>query len=153
MPGTLRSRLALLAAAAVFFLPALWSSPGGLTNLLTCNQKSQTPFSIVINDKLQPTLTTSLAESAGAGANPTLCGGLLLDLRASATRPGVVTIKVILTNKTPHPWRGTVGLNLGSLVLPLPMGRIGPGETSSASQALHLTPGSHDLEGSLLLGP
>ena len=60
---------------------------------------------------------------------------------------------VFLRNKTVHPWRGTIALTVGNLQLPLPLGRIGPGGTGSASEDLHLLPGAHDLEGALLLGP
>ena len=151
MPPALRSRIALLGAAACFFLPALWSSPRGLTHLLTCEQKTQTPFTIVINQKRQPVLTTSLAQS-GPG-DSSLCGGLVLDLRASVKAAGTVTMSVFLKNKTAHPWRGTLDMTVGNLVLPLPLGRVGPGETGSTSEDLHLLPGAHDLEGALLLGP
>jgi hypothetical protein len=151
VPPTLRSRIALLGAAACFFLPVLWSSPRGLTHLLTCEQKTQTPFTIVINQKLQPTLTTSQTQS-GPG-DSSLCGGLALDLRASVKGTGTVRMTVFLKNKTAHPWRGTLALNVGNLVLPLSLGRIGPGGTGSASEDLHLLPGAHDLEGALLLGP
>ena len=151
MPPTLRSRIALLAAAACLFLPALWSSPGGLTHLLTCQQKTQTPFTIVVNQNRQPVLTTSLTQS-GPG-NSSLCGGLDVDLRAGVKAGGTVTMTVFLRNKTAHPWRGTIDMTVGNLLLPLPLGRIDPGRTGSTSEDLHLLPGAHDLEGALLLGP
>ncbi|HEY2666700.1 MAG TPA: hypothetical protein VGK51_07675 [Actinomycetota bacterium] len=151
MPPTLRSRIALLGAAACLFLPVIWSSPRGLTHLLTCQQKTQTPFSIFINQKSQPVLTTSLAE-LGTGES-SLCGGLDVDLRASVKGDSTVTMTVFLRNNTVHPWRGTVDLTVGNLMLPLSLGRIGPRGTGSASEDLHLLPGAHDLEGALLLGP
>ena len=151
MSPTLRSRIALLGAAACFFLPVFWSSPRGLTHLLTCEQKTQTPFTIVINQKRQPVLTTSVTQS-GPG-DSLLCGGLALDLRASVKGAGTVTMIVFLKNTTVHPWRGTLDMTVGTLALPLPLGRIAPGETGSTSEDLHLLPGAHDLEGALLLGP
>jgi hypothetical protein len=150
MPSTLRSRLSLLLGAAVFFLPALVSSPRGLTHLLTCRQDTQSPFSIVIRQGGHPVLATS---EAGSGADNSLCGGLTLDMRASVKASETVTMRVILTNLTAHPWRGTVAMTVGGLLLPLPMGRIGPGGTASGSIDLHLLPGAHELEGALLLGP
>lgn len=134
-------------------LPVLWSSPRGLTHILTCEQKTQTPFTIVINQRLQPILTTSLKQTRGSGPADSLCGGLSLDLQASASGPGTVTMRVVLTNRTPHPWRGTLAMNVGTLNLPLSLGRIGPGGIGTTSEDLHLLPGAHDLEGSLLLGP
>lgn len=149
MPGTLRSRIALLAAAAAFFLPVLASSPRGLTHLLTCSEASQTPFSIVIRPGLHPVLATSEQGESG----PTLCGGLTLDMRAGVRGPETVTMHVLLTNKTAHPWRGTVAMTVGALQVPLPLGRIGPGATASAAVDLHLLPGAHSFDGALLLGP
>jgi hypothetical protein len=151
MTSTLKSRIGMLAAAAVFFLPVVWSSPRGLTNLVTCGQQSLTPFSVVMDQHLVPTLTTSLAETRGTKL--TLCGGLALNMGATAGKAGAVTMHVTLTNDTPHPWRGTVTLGLGSLVLPIRMGEIGPGETTAASETLHLSPGTHQVSGTLLLGP
>jgi hypothetical protein len=149
MPMTLRSRIALLGAVAAFFLPALATSPRGLTHLLTCRQSSQTPFTVVIRQAEHPVLATSANDSGP----PTLCGGLALDMRAGAKSPELVTMSVKLTNTTPHPWRGTVGMTVGSLLVPLDLGRIGPGAAASTVVNLHLLPGAHDLEGSLLLGP
>jgi hypothetical protein len=151
VPPTLRSRIALLGAAACLFLPVIWSSPRGLTHLLTCQQKTQTPFTIFINQRSQPVLTTSLTESGPGGSS--LCGGLDVDLRASVKGASTVTMTVFLRNRTVHPWRGTINMTVGNLVLPLPLGRIGPGGTGSTSEDLHLLPGAHDLEGALLLGP
>lgn len=155
MRSTLRSRIAILAAAAVFFLPVLASSPRGLTHLLTCRQKSQEPFTVVITPGVAPTLVTSLSETSGSsgGLPGTLCGGLALDIRAGTRGPETVAMRVILTNKTAHPWRGTVSMTVGNLPIALPMGRIGPGGVSDVSVDLHLVPGAHNLEGSLLLGP
>ena len=151
MPTTLRSRAALFAAAAVMFLPALSLEPRGITHLLTCRQSSQTPFTLVIHPGSRPVLATSL-EEASAG-NATLCGGLALDLRAVPRSSDTVTMRVSLTNKTPHPWRGTVAMTVGAVLLPLRLGRIGPGAVATASTDLHLQPGAHELQGALLLGP
>jgi hypothetical protein len=150
MPATLRSRLSLILAAAVFFLPALVSSPRGLTHLLTCRQDTQSPFTMLIRQGMHPVLATS--ESGSEGTN-TLCGGLTLDIRASAKATDTISMRVNLRNQTAHPWRGTVTMTVGGLLLPIPMGRVGPGGTASGSVDLHLLPGAHDLQGALLLGP
>jgi hypothetical protein len=151
MPTALRSRVALLAGAVAFFLPVVASSPRGLTHLVTCRQTSHTPFTIVIGQDLRPALVTSVEGTRPEGS--TLCGALALDLRASVQGPGAVRMRVFLTNKTPHPWRGTVAMTVGSLLVPLRMGRIGPGASASSAVGLHLLPGAHDLEGALLVGP
>lgn len=148
---TLQSRIALLGAAAAFFLPVLASSPRGLTHLLTCRQKSQAPFTVLIRAGQHPVLATSV-EGTGADVS-TLCGALALDMRAGTRGSETVRMTVVLTNKTSHPWRGTVAMAVGSLLVPLPMGRINPGGSNSATVDLRLSPGAHDLEGSLLVGP
>jgi hypothetical protein len=151
MPTTLQSRAALFAAAAVMFLPVASLSPRGITHLLTCRQSTQTPFTVVVHPGSHPVLATSLNEP-GAGAT-TLCGGLAVDLGATPRTSESVTMRVTLTNRTAHPWRGTVALTVGAVLVPLPLGRIGPGGVRTASADLHLQPGAHELQGALLLGP
>lgn len=152
MTGALRSRIALLAGAAAFFLPVLWSSLGGLSNVVTCSEKSPSPFAITTAPGTKPVLTTGLSESRAPG-QASLCGELSLTLSAAAGRNGAVEVRIALTNHSAHTWRGSVELAAGSVTIPVPFGEIGPGETRSATEALHLPDGTHTVGGSLYLGP
>ncbi len=58
-----------------------------------------------------------------------------------------------ITNTSRSLWRGTVKLQLGKTSLPVAIGEIRAGETEHDSIELRLDPGTHELSGSLLVGP
>jgi hypothetical protein len=63
---------------------------------------------------------------------------------------------VAITNNTDTPWRGTVALELQgprTTSLPVDIGEIAPGQSEQDELALRLPPGSHEVNGSLLIGP
>ena len=83
-----------------------------------------------------------------------MCGGLALDLRAGGSGGNKVTITVVINNRTEDLWKGTVSLNVeGVGVIPVNIGSIGPGGSASDQLELNLKTGSHEVGGSLLIGP
>ncbi|MCA1840105.1 MAG: hypothetical protein ABR507_06735 [Actinomycetota bacterium] len=153
MPGALRSRIALFALMGAFLLPISVSGLRGLTHTLTCQDRVETPFTMVIHESGPPEVISSTRITRGQEEG--LCGGLLLDLRAKGTRNNV-KMKVLITNDTDSLWRGTVQLTLSgtaSTAFPVRIGSIAPGKTASDTVNLKLPTGSTEMSGSLLLGP
>jgi hypothetical protein len=151
MPTTLRSRIALFAMMGAFLIPISVSSLRGLTHILTCRSQAKTPFTLQIPEQGPPEVISSVRISRGEGEG--LCGGLLLDLRARGEAQRRVKMLVFITNHTPDPWEGTVQLNLGGTSFPVGIGKINAGATASDSVDLHLTTGTHEVQGALLIGP
>ena len=82
-----------------------------------------------------------------------ICGGLTIEPRASTDGPGEIVFTLPITNHTDNLWRGTVSLQLGDTRIPVDVGEVGPGQTRSDSVSFSLEEGSHEVNGSLLIGP
>jgi hypothetical protein len=151
VPSLLKSRVALFVLMGTFLIPIGMSSLRGLTHVLTCREKVQTPFTLVIPQQGRPQIISSQRITPG---DKGLCGGLALDLRAGGSGANRVLITVIINNRTEDLWKGTVSLNVqGVGIIPVDIGSIGPGGSASDQLPLKLKPGSHELGGSLLIGP
>lgn len=151
MPSALRSRTALFALLGAFLIPLGISSMKGLTHILTCQEDAKTPFTITIPGTGLPEISSSTRIQPGERG---LCGGLALDMRAGPLSPGRVRMIIAIRNNSDLPWRGTVNLVLeGSSPIPIDIGEIGPGRTGSDEIPLRLPTGSHQVDGSLLIGP
>jgi hypothetical protein len=151
MPTGVRSRVALFALVGVFLIPIGLSSLSGLTHVLTCQERTPTPFALDIPAHGVPTISSS--ETLAQGQSNQLCGGLTLDLGVQQRGPGRVRIVMPITNHTRYTWRGSVKLLLGHTSIPLNVGSIRPGQTHSAHVDVRLDPGTHNIDGSLLVGP
>lgn len=135
----------------VFLIPIAMSSLRGLTHVLTCEENVEAPFSVLVAEDGSAVVTSSA--SGQAGGDTGLCGGLSVDLRARAKPEGRLDLTVLVTNDSSYPWQGTVDLSLNRTVIPVAIGRIDPTETGEDTVAFHLDPGTHELSGSLLVGP
>lgn len=154
MQTSLRGRLAMFALMGAFLIPISVSSLRGLTHVLTCEQKVETPFTMVIHKDRPPEVLSSTKITRGQQEG--LCGGLIVDLRARSAPEQKVRLIVVIHNKTNSLWKGTVSLGLKgerSLSFPVEIGSIAAGKTRSGSVDLALPSGSTELAGSLLLGP
>jgi hypothetical protein len=151
MPLTLRGRAALFALFAIFLIPIGMSSLRGLTQVVTCSERAAAPFTLEIAEGRPPVVVTSSRVEAG---EPTgLCGGLAVDLRARAESATDMTMVIVVSNTTKAFWRGTVQLVIGQTSYPVSIGRIQPGSSAGAEVEHHLPAGTHELSGSLLIGP
>lgn len=161
MPSSLRGRLALFGVLAVLLIPIATSSLRGLTHILSCEEQSDTPFSIDLTDSELPVLTSSQQierEAPGAVKAQTppgeLCGGLVLNMHMTSQDATSAEVVLDITNRTAFGWRGTVQLQFSDVVIPVDIGDIAPGATESDQVTLSLeTERRYDLEGSLLIGP
>src|SRR5437763_11167485 len=111
VPSVLRSRLALIALLGAFLIPILLSSLQGLTHVLTCQQKTNVPFTVELPPHGQPTISSSsvITRSEANG----LCGGLRLDMRVGTEGPNKVKIILPIQNGTHNDWEGTAQIQLG----------------------------------------
>ena len=151
VPSVLRSRLALIALLGAFLIPIFLSSLQGLTHVLTCQQKTDVPFTVELPPHGQPTISSSsVITRATAGG---LCGGLHLDMRVGSEGPNKVKITLPIQNGTRYDWEGTVKLKLGGADVPVRIGRVPAGKTRQDDISFHVDPGTHEINGSLLIGP
>jgi hypothetical protein len=127
------------------------SSLRGLTHILTCEEVVPTPFTLVVPAEGPPEILSSFVLIAGEEEG--LCGGLEMDMRAGSTAEDDVEMTLLVTNNTHYSWHGTVQLRLQDLQVPVDISKIDPGETGSDSVNVKLREGSHEIEGSLLIGP
>lgn len=151
MPSILRSRIALFVMLGAFLIPVATSSLRGLTHILTCRENTEAPFSVVIPERGDPVVTTSTRLRRGEEEG--LCGGLTVDLGARLSSEGKLAMVVPITNNTDEHWLGTVQLRLDDLSIPVNIGGIPPGETAQDVVTISLDPGTHEVSGSLLIGP
>lgn len=152
MTPLLRSRLALFALFAAFAIPVGMSSLRGLTHLLTCREPAATPFTLSVPPpELGPPQITSSSRFS-RGEETGLCGGLFVDLGVHVDSPKI-QLKVGISNISDVMWKGSVELHLGDASVPVGIGEVAPAATESRLIDIELEPGSHDLNGELLIGP
>ena len=147
----LRSRIARVILVASFVIPLGTASLRGLTHVLTCDGEISTPFSIVVPDVGDPVVTTTLR--LDRESTDLMCHALGTQLAARLTDSGEVVLVLPLRNESKHGWHGTVQLRLGNDTVPVDIGAVPPGSTSTEEVALRLPRGAHELTGSLLIGP
>ena len=152
MPPALRSRIALLVLLGTFLIPVGTSSLRGLTHVLTCRDKTEIPFTLIVSEEGPPVIISSRSITRETAAG--VCGGLVLDMGvgpgSSARR---VQLRLPITNNTEFDWQGSVSLKIGSTFVPVEIGEIKSGETASDTVSLKVDPGEVEVNGSLLIGP
>ena len=151
MPSILRSRLALFALMGIFLIPIGTSSLRGLTHVLTCTEEVKQPFTLVVPPNGPPELLSSLRITRDVPDK--LCGGLTMDPRVSSTPEDKVAFKLPIKNSTEYVWRGTVKLQLDKTSIPVDIGEIAAGDTESDTVTFDLDEGTHEIDGSLQIGP
>jgi hypothetical protein len=151
VPAILRSRLALLGLLGIFLIPLGMSSLDGLTHVITCREGTRAPFTLELPARGDP-VVASAATLTPEDANG-LCGGLMLDMAVGADRPGRVRVTLPITNNTRYTWRGSVKLEVRGASVPVGIGEIAPGETKADSVSVKIGPGTHEVDGTLLIGP
>jgi hypothetical protein len=151
VPRILRSRLALLGLLGIFLIPLGLSSLDGLTHVTTCRAAIKAPFTLEVPAHGDP-LVASAATLTRVDSNG-VCGGLSLDMSVGPDRPGRVRVTLPITNNTRHAWRGSVKLVVAGTSLPVRVGEIAPGQTRAESVSVRVAPGTHEVGGTLLIGP
>jgi hypothetical protein len=143
--------MALIALLGAFLIPILLSSLQGLTHVLTCQQATNVPFTVQLPEHGQPTISSSAVITREQAAG--LCGGLRLDMRVGEEGPNKVRIILPIRNNTKYAWEGSVKLKLGGATVPVRIGRIPSGQTRDDTIHFRVDPGTHEINGSLLIGP
>jgi hypothetical protein len=152
MPPALRSRIALLVMLGAFLIPIGMSSLRGLTHVLTCRDKTEIPFTLIVPKSGPPVIISSRSISRDAPEG--VCGGLTLDMAVGPGREsGRAVLRLPITNNTDFDWKGSVSVKLGSTVVPVDIGEIRAGETEQDTIRVKVKPGQLEVNGSLLIGP
>lgn len=157
MPSALRAQVALIGLLAVLLIPIGTSSLRGLTHILTCRDRSATPFSVEVPEDGPPVISSSTVierEPGGEASTNEICGGLILDLVMGSRQENRADMTLRITNNSEFGWRGSVQLRLGDISIPVDIGEISAHGTAEDSFQLRLDAGRrYDIDGSLLVGP
>ncbi len=157
MPSALRAQVALIGLLAVLLIPIGTSSLRGLTHILSCQDRSATPFSVDVPASGPPTISSSTVLERGADgevATNEVCGGLVLDLVMGSRVENRADVTLVITNNSQYGWRGSVQLQLGDIDIPIDIGGIGAGQTATDSFEVRLdAERRYEIVGSLLIGP
>ncbi len=157
MPSALRAQVALIGLLAVMLIPIGTSSLRGLTHILTCQDDSDTPFSIEVPAEGPPVISSSAVlerDPNGEVASQEVCGGLLLDLMMGSERAGRANVTLAITNNSEYGWHGSVQLRLDDTLIPIDIGAIEAGETETDTFELRLDRSrTYEVQGRLLVGP
>jgi hypothetical protein len=151
VPPLVRSQLALLGLLGIFLIPLGLSSLDGLTHVITCRKGTTAPFSLEVPERGDPVVTSAATLTPDEANEP--CAGLVLDMAVGADRPGRVRVTLPITNNTRFTWRGSVKLVVRGASVPVDVGEIEPGETKADSVSVKIGPGTHQVDGTLLIGP
>ncbi|MGQ0849954.1 MAG: hypothetical protein ACT4OP_12760 [Actinomycetota bacterium] len=150
MPPTLKARLALVVLFGVFLIPVGMSSLRGLTHVVSCTGEAVQPFEVDFSDPDSPILTGSAVVEAG---DDPVCGALVADLSVQSAGKNRLEVTVPIENRGTQPWRGTVNLEVGNVLIPIRIGVVPGGETRSETIVLRLPVGITGFSGRLLIGP
>ncbi len=157
MPPALRAQVALIGLLAVMLIPIGTSSLRGLTHILSCQGRNDTPFSIEVPEDGPPVVSSSAVITRNPdGSVPTnqLCGGLTLDLTMGSRAEDRTDVVVAITNNSDFGWRGSVQISLGDVAIPIGIGEISAGGTVTDEFELRVDAGrTYAVEGTLLIGP
>jgi hypothetical protein len=143
--------MALIALLGAFLIPILLSSLSGLTHVITCQQATNVPFTVDLPPGRPPTISSSFKITRGQVNG--LCGGLRLDMRVGEEGPNKVKIILPIENHTKYDWEGSVKLNLGGTTIPVRIGRVPAGKIREDVVHFKVDPGTHEINGALLIGP
>jgi len=151
MVSSTRARIALAALLGIFLIPLVTSSLNGLTHVLTCSAETPSTFTIEAPDNQPPVILSAITVSRDE--DPSLCGGLTLNMAVRKPEEGKVELTVPITNNTKFPWRGSVKLILDGQTVPIDIGEIASGSTEVGVVQVKVDPGHHEIDGTLLIGP
>ena len=157
MPSALRAQVALIGLLAVLLTPIGTSSLRGLTHVLTCRDRSATPFAVEVPEDGPPVISSSTVierDPSGDVVSNEVCGGLVLDLVMGPAEGASAQMTLRITNNSEYGWRGSVQLDLGGTDIPIDIGEIPAGDTAEDTFEVDLDRGRrYEIEGNLLVGP
>lgn len=151
VPALLRTRLALVALFVVFLIPVTQSTLRGLTHVLSCTERVDTPFQVILLPDTEPIVTGSSVITADE--DPTLCGGLGVQIGAGPSEEADIDVIVTVENLSTNDWFGTVEIDVVGVRVPVDIGRIDAGTSEESRISLSLPEGVTEFGGSLLVGP
>lgn len=152
----LKNRVAIGALVLVFLIPVVSSSLRGLTHVLTCAEPVETPFTVNLDGPVPVVLS---AAQLTAGEDPLLCGGLDIDVAATALEDRRIELEFTVANQTDARWYGTVALDLEdeqmmqTIAVPISIGSVAPDEIETQAVVVRIPEGTFEFNGSLLVGP
>jgi hypothetical protein len=157
MPSALRAQVALIGLLAVLLIPIGTSSLRGLTHILTCRERSATPFTVQVPEDGPPVILSSTVierDPGGEVVSAEVCGGLTLDLVMGSRVENRADVTLRITNSSEYGWRGSVQLRLGDINIPIDIGKIDAGTTATDDFEVRLDAGrTYEIVGNLLVGP
>lgn len=154
LPAALRARIALVTLVALLLVPVGTSSLRGLTHLLACREAVDATLAVSAGAAGPTAGSAASVTREDVEEEPTLCGGLVVDLELARVRDSRADVVVAVTNRTTLDWRGTVELEIGGTEIPVDIGRVPAGTVARDTVELRVEPDrSYEITGTLLLGP
>ncbi len=152
LPTSLRARIAVVTLLGIFLIPVATSSLRGLPHVLTCQARVDATLEIASTTADDTVLLS--ADTITAGEDEGLCGGLDVDLQLASTTEDEAVVVIEITNRTDVDWQGSVALEFSGTSIPVPIGAIDAGATTTDTVTLRIEPGrSYEIRGTLLVGP
>jgi hypothetical protein len=105
MPSALRAQVALIGLLAVLLIPIGTSSLRGLTHVLTCRDRSATPFAVEVPEDGPPVISSSTVierDPSGEVVSKEVCGGLVLDLVMGTRDDTSTEVTLLITNNSDY---------------------------------------------------
>jgi hypothetical protein len=119
--------------------------------VVTCEEATNVPFTVSLPQGAAPTVSS--AATFSRDDTDELCGGLTLNMAVGRLDADTLRVTLPIHNGTGHAWEGTVKLDLGKTPVPVRIGKIPKGKTSTHTVKVNFDPGMHEINGSLLIGP
>ncbi len=146
------SRLAAAALVALPVVPALVLAQSGLTHEVACRADAGEPFSVFVDRKSEPVISSALVISRN-DPDPNVCDGFSLALSVQPAGPKKIRVFLPVENTTGRTWNGTVLLRVNDVTTAVPLGHL-----SSEALNVHkvtLTPpvGESTISAQLIVGP
>src|SRR3546814_18644724 len=138
----MRAQFACVGLLAVLLIPIGTSSLRGLTHILTCQDDSATPFSLVVPDDGPPTISSStVIERPAPGEAPSdqICGGLTPDHVMSAPANHRAELPLALANARYSRWPASGHTRLDAHKIPIDTDTIDTADNATPTDKLNQT--------------
>ncbi len=136
----------------IFLIPLATSSLRGLTHVLTC--EADVEATLVIDNSVDDDAVLLSADTITADEAVGLCDGLVVDLQLASTSDDEAIVAIAVTNNSDDDWQGSIELEFSGVAVPVAIGAIDAGQTSTDTVSLTIESGrDYEISGTLLIGP
>jgi len=137
----------------VLLIPLWTSSLRGLTHLLTCDETTDTDFSLIVAPDGTASALSSVRVDRDKGDRE-VCGGLVVDVGVRSSTAGSSDLLITISNRTGFGWHGSVQVDLDDVSFPIAVGEVAPDASVTEVVEVDLDRDrTYEIGGKLLIGP